>query len=373
MSANDSNTPYSPFKVAHHAARLEVLRDGGQIAPSFIQMMISDLCNENCSFCAYRMENYSSNAWFGETDPSTEIVNNNPNRMIPYEKCIETIDNCVEMGIKAIEFTGGGEPTVHPKHKEIFQYALDKGLELGLVTNGVLMRKGLPEILAKFKWVRVSVDSASEKTYSEMRDVPPSYFPKVIKNICAVVDARDRSEESETVIGVGFVVTRENYHEIKKGVGIFSKLGVDNIRLSAVFQPDDASYFQGMYEEARDLAQEASDKYQTEKFRVFNLFGDRIEDLKSQHPEYSFCGFQQFQCIVGGDQNVYRCCNTAYNPMGFIGSIKDQSFKELWEGEVKKEKIENFDARGCPRCMFNSKNRFINYLIADDPKHVNFV
>lgn len=367
-----NSNPYSPHKAGHHIEKIEALRRGEQIAPSFIQIMMSDLCNENCSFCAYRMENYTSNKWFGEYDPIKKIVNNNPNRMIPIDKVLETIDSCVEMGVKAIEFTGGGEPTVHPSHREVFKYALSKGIEIGLVTNGVLLREGMLDLIPQFKWIRVSVDASCRETYSEMREVPKEFFDKVVSHIGQIVEAKKKAQ-SDLIIGVGFVVTKENYQEIPDGVKLFHDLGVDNIRLSAVFQPEDSAYFEEFYEQARDDARRAVEKYQSKEFKVFNLFGDRLSDLEQKNPEYEFCAFQQFQCIVGGDQNVYRCCNTAYNPVGFLGSIKNQSFKELWESREKRGLIENFDARSCDRCMFNSKNRFINYLIDDEPQHVNFI
>lgn len=368
----DLSGPYSPHKAGHHMGKIEQLRRGEQITPSFIQIMMSDLCNENCSFCAYRMDNYTSNKWFGEYDPINKVVNNNPKRMIPYEKVLEIIDDCVRMGIKAIEFTGGGEPTVHPKHKEIFQYALDRGIEIGLVTNGVILRDGMLDLIPRFKWIRVSVDAAQPETYSAMREVPEGFFAKVLSHIAQIVDAKADSG-SDLVLGVGFVVTKENYSEISHGVELFHNLGVDNIRLSAVFQPEDAEYFATFYEQARDEARRAVSKFQSKTFKVFNLFGDRLSDLEQKNPEYEFCAFQQFQCIIGGDQNVYRCCNTSYNPAGFLGSIKNQSFQELWESEEKKKLIGEFDAKSCERCMFNAKNRFINYLIDDEPAHVNFV
>jgi hypothetical protein len=44
------------------------------------------------------------------------------------------------MGVKAVQITGGGEPTAHPRHADIFRAVLDRGLDLALVTNGVLLR-----------------------------------------------------------------------------------------------------------------------------------------------------------------------------------------------------------------------------------------
>ena len=364
---------YSPFKAAHHLDRIQELRDGNQPVPLQVQLIIADLCNHNCSFCAYRMEGYTSNKNFGEWDAVKQMINNNPNRMIAYEKCIEILDDCAEMGVKALQFTGGGEPTVHPKHKELFQYTIDKGMDLALVTNGTVMREGVPEILAQGKWVRFSVDAGNAESYAQIREVPITYFDKTLNNIKKVVAARDKASDSDLVIGVGFVVVKENWTEIYDAVEKYSKLGVDNVRISAVFTPEDFDYFAEFYEEAKALAQKAKDDFETDEFKVFNLFGDRIGDLVLQRPDYDFCSYMHLNTYIGGDLKVYTCCNNAYNDLGDMGSIKDQRFLDYWMSESKKKRYEKFKAPGCERCMFNNKNKFINYMIEDNPVHVNYI
>lgn len=364
---------YSPFKAAHHLEKIQQFKNGEQPVPLQVQLIIADLCNHNCSFCAYRMEGYTSNKNFGEKDAVTGMINNNPNRMIPYEKCIEILDDCADMGVKALQYTGGGEPTVHPKHKEIFQYTLDKGLDLALVTNGTIMRKGVPEILAKGKWVRFSVDAGTAETYSQVREVPFKFFNKTLYNIETVVEARAAEPESDLVIGIGFVVTKENWHEIYDAVEIYSKLGVDNVRISAVFTPEDFDYHKEHYKEAKELILKAKRDFETEEFLVFDLYGDRISDLQQHRPDYDFCSYMHLNTYIGGDLKVYTCCNNAYNDHGEMGSLKEQRFINYWNSESKKEEYDKFKASSCARCMFNNKNRFMNYMIEDNPVHVNYI
>ena len=76
---------------------------------------------------------------------------------------------------------------------------------------------------------------------------------------------------------------------------------------------------------------------------------------------------------IGADLSVYRCCNTAYNPHGYLGSLKDQRFIEMWNSDEKRERIASFNASSCERCMFNNKNRVINYALETAPEHVDFV
>lgn len=364
------NTAYSPLKIFRHEDKLSELRQGKQIVPLQVQLIISDLCNHDCSFCAYRMSGYTSNQLFKIVEKDgTE--NNNPNRMIKYEKVLEILDDCKEMGVKAIQITGGGEPTVHPQHELILKGILDRGLELAVVTNGARMSYSCLQSFARAKWVRVSIDAGTAESYSSIRRISKETFNRVQDNIRALVSQK-KQLDTNVRIGIGFVVTKENWGEIYEGAKIASDLGVDNIRISAVFQNEDEKYFDSFYERARELAIKATE-LNRDDFKVYNNFGNRIADLTQHNPDYSFCGYQQFNTYIGADLNVYRCCNLAYNLRGLTGSLKEQRLKDFWVSESKKEKYSNFDAKGCERCMFNVQNRNIVYAIDPNPDDVNFV
>jgi cyclic pyranopterin phosphate synthase len=242
---------------------------------------------------------------------------------------------------------------------------------LALVTNGWALRDEVVPLLMRAKWVRVSVDAGCAETFSQMREVPLSSFGKVWANVQRLCAARDAAG-SDTIIGVGFVVTKENWREVGIATLMAKMNGADNIRLSAVFQPDDEAYFADFHTQAAALCREA-ESHTGDGFRVFNNFGDRLADLKEHSPDYSFCGYQHFSTYIGADLNVYRCCVQSYNPRGLVGSLKAQTFAELWASEDKRANYAAFDATGCERCMFNEKNRTINYALATEPAHVNFV
>ena len=362
---------YSDLKIVHHEDKLSALRWGEQIIPAQVQLIISDLCNQDCGFCAYRWSGYASNQLFTQGAELAVFGHDNPKRWIPYEKVVEILEDCSDMGVRAIQITGGGEPTVHPQYKKIFKDVLERRLDLALVTNGARLDDESLDILTQATWIRVSVDCGTAETYAQIRRVSPTGWTKVWENIRKLVTKKEQTG-SDLVIGIGFVVTADNYKEIVQGTKIARDAGVDNIRLSAVFQPDDENYFKDFYEEAASNCR-AAETLATKSFQIVNNFGDRVSDLKQHSPDYSFCGYQQFVTYIGGDLNVYRCCVLAYNERGIIGSIKNQSFKELWKSEQKRIDFENFDARQCNRCMFNSKNKVILYALDPKPLHVNFV
>lgn len=360
---------YSDLKPVWHLDAVRELRESGHTTPPHIQLIISDLCNHDCDFCAYRMSGYTSNQNFGVlTDKG---LNNNPNRKIPKKKCFEILKDAAGMGVKAVEFTGGGEPTVHPDHIKIFRYALETcGLSCALVTNGNRLKDGWKDVLPFFDWVRVSIDAGRPETYSKIRRVTADRFSKALENVHLLSREIIRNN-SKCHLGVSFVVTEKNYREIELAAKLAQNSGAHSIRFAPLFSNDEERYYDGISGEISEGI-EAATQAVSGSFRVINQFPDRLRDLALHRPTYKRCGYQHFNVYIGGDLNVYRCCNTAYNDLGLVGSLKAQSFKEFWASEEKKEAYSGFDARRCARCAFHSKNLVINYVVDEDPVHVDF-
>jgi len=348
---------YSPYKIVHQHDKLEDLRMGRQTAPVQVHLVPSNRCNQSCGF-AYRMPESSSNQNFDDKD------------IIPTEKLFEIIESCKVMGVQGIQFTGGGEPLVHPDIKCALRLTKKLGLKVGLVTNGQALDDELIDILSDVSWVRISMDAVQKGTYSILRRTKGSNFDKVVANIEKLA-----LKKSSTILGVGFVVCRDNYSEIFDACALYKDLGIDNFRISAAFTPLGFKYFDGILEPARLLAQKAKDKLEGDKYTVFNLFGSRIGDLFCGDQDYDFCPIKEIVTYIGADLNVYTCCVLAYNDMGYIGTLKGVRFEELWDSERKI----NFFKKHSPRkfcrlpCMFEGKNEFINYCINRNPTHIEFV
>jgi len=344
----------SSLKAAWHLEKIQQLRDGKDIVPTHVQIILSDLCNQDCHFCAYRMEGGFSTANFAD-----ESGNKNPNRKIPTEKALEIVEDCHRLGVGALEFTGGGEPTVHPQWAQIIGRAQDLGMGTGLVTNAVLVKESHREVLERLTWLRISLDAGSAQTYDRIRK--SNMWDRVLKNIKMI------GELNGPLVGIGFVVTRENYAELEAACQIAKDCGIPYVRVSAMFGYGGANYYNGLLDQI-DEQRQRSKALEDEKFKVIDFFGDRVKDLQKAAPTYKFCGEQQFVLYIGGDQKVYTCCTNAYTPWGEIGDLKNQTFAD-WMSNHRRY---DFDARKCHHCQFNDKNEVINYMIGK-PAHVDFV
>ena len=355
-------------------------RDGGlPSAPKQVQLILSDLCNQDCHFCAYRMSGYTSNELFmGESQPAA-YGHSNPKRWIPTQRALELIDEFKAAGVLSVQFTGGGEPTVHPDHEAVFQKALDLGLRCSLVSNGVKWSYPLAkDILPRFDWVRVSIDAGSANYYAKARSTPHSNWSRVWDNV-RLLATSIKAAKSPTVLGLGFVVTPDSYRQIAEFVAIASTSGADNVRLTAMFSTENETPFLSVYEDVKRLIVEARGNHERPDFHVYDNFGSRFDDLKQHAPDYSFCGYQHYTAYVGGDLKAYRCCVLAYNKRGLVegGDLKERRFDEFWQSQERLADMNKLDARGCERCQFNSKNRALLYVMGNTasdttPRHIEW-
>lgn len=355
----DYSDLYSPYKIVHHPDRIQQLRDGVQTVPLHVQFVPSNVCNNGCVFCPYRMQDYPSNQLF------------DPRIFMPREKVLESLDCFEDMGVKSVLYSGGGEPTCHPNFSEFMYATVTHGLDLGLITNGLALRPEDCSFLGgAANWVRVSLNAGTPHTYEVVHRRPELFFHQVLDHIATLVEYRTKA-----VIGVGFMVSRESWQDIPAFIDKMWELGVNNVRLSAVSTAEGSRYFEGWKDEAIDLAR-AAQKRSTADFKVFDLFSDRLYDMDKAGEPYPLCPCKDLITYVGADCNVYTCCILAYNKAGLIGSIKDQTFKQLWEGRAKHDMFKTFDPLCRCRdhiCTYRQKNEFISYCVKADPLDVNFI
>jgi radical SAM protein with 4Fe4S-binding SPASM domain len=115
--------------------------------------------------------------------------------------------------------------------------------------------------------------------------------------------------------------------------------------------------------------------YEDERFQVVNLFDERIANLGQGVQDYPFCGVKELICVVGGDGGVYTCCSWAFHENGYLGNIRERRFQDLWFSPEKIEFFRQHDPRKVCRipCLYEQRNKFINYVLEREPVHVNFI
>lgn len=350
---------YSELKPAWWAAR-----EGLQWpdAPKQAQIILSDLCSHACSWCAYRMDGYTSNELFVADSPLSKFGHNNPIRFMPTERAMKLLDEMKELGVLGIQYTGGGESTMHKDHQAIYERTLELGLRAALVSNGDSWGPRLAtEILPRFDWVRISIDAGTPETYAKTRGISPLRWDRVWGHVKQLAKSIEQ-QSSSTTLGIGFVVAPDSWQEIPECCRLAKEAGSKYVRLSAIFSPEDEKPYISIYDDIVAIIRETQKKYNGDGFTVHDNFGSRVADLRLGNPDYQTCGYMRYTTYIGADQNNYMCCVYAYNSRGLMSSIKNQSFAEWWRSDERKEFMGKFDARGCERCQFNERNKQLNYI-----------
>src|SRR5208337_2091639 len=165
---------YTKMKVFHFMDKINSLPHDVEkvLPPIHVRIKPTNVCNHNCRYCAYRTDNLQ----LGK--------NMNSKDFIPKDKMIEIIDDIVAMGVKAVTFSGGGEPFCYPYLLEAVRKLAQTGVKFASLTNGSKLEGELAEIFAyNATWLRVSMDGWDDESYSLYRRVPRGEYARIMRNI----------------------------------------------------------------------------------------------------------------------------------------------------------------------------------------------
>jgi len=128
------------IKLIHHPEVVKKIQDKKMASPISLQIGPTSRCNLKCSFC--------SNA------------NRTKHEDLDLFETTLLLTRLADQGLKTVEWTGGGDPTMYDQINRLIEMAGMLGLEQGMITNGILLRDKLTEkSLGSLKWVRVSINS----------------------------------------------------------------------------------------------------------------------------------------------------------------------------------------------------------------------
>lgn len=356
---NRNVTPYSNLKIFHHQDTLNKVERGERCTPLYIRIKPTNVCNHNCYYCHYK-NSYLTLDEYG------------PNDYIPHDKMMEIIDDMKKMQVKAVTFSGGGEPLVYPYIEEAMERILEAGIDLSIITNGSMLTGKKAQILAKAKWVRISIDSIVPENYAKIRGISENAMDTLLKNIEEFAKIKDKSCE----FGVNFVIGKENYKEITNVATMMKALGVNHVKFAALFSNETEEYHKDIKNEVIVTLNKLSEELNSEEFKIIDLYtGDFENDYKVFKRTYSRCPIKEFVCIIGANSKVYYCHDKAYLSDGCVCDLNYQSFMEGWNSDAVTQKFKEFDAQKmCKQhCVYDSRNILINSYLDMDMNHVNFI
>lgn len=351
---------YSDLKIVQFPEKIRSFQNGTITAPIYVRIKPINRCNQDCHFCCY------AQSW-RKTSSNTDDINHivsamhtdmNESDTMPTAKAFELIDDLKEMGVKAVTFSGGGEPLLHKDIVAIMERVVEHGIDLSIITNGQLLRSHRAAILGKAKWVRVSMDYVNAEQMILSRRVKAKAFTDTMDNLRTFAALKSESCD----LGVNYIVHKANYEGIAEFAKTLKESGVENVRFSPMWIPDFVEYhtpIKARVEEQLAQAQCLVD----ERFTINSTY-ELNSATKKTDRKYSACLFMQTVPVVGADQIVYACHNKAYDKTGAIGSIRDRHFKDLWFSDEARLIFDNLNPQKVCRheCANDNKNLIFHNL-----------
>lgn len=350
---------YSSLKFLRFSEQLNALESGTVAAPVHIRIKPINRCNHNCWYCAYRFDDLKLGEDMNESD------------VIPEAKMFEITDDIIAMGVKAVTFSGGGEPLLYKALPDVVERLASGGVKVATLTNGANLKGRMAKAFARHgTWVRISVDAWDDESYVKSRGARAGEFGKLLDNIKAFADTG-----TKCVLGISFIVGKNNYMRLAEVAEIFREAGVNHIKISGAVVSNDVAGNNAYHAEIKDdVALQIADakKLTNDRFTVLNHYHDLDERFQK---EYTVCPFLQFLTVIGADLNVYTCQDKAYTVEGTLGSIRDRSFKDYWFSAENKKRLYEFDpSKLCGHhCVAHTKNLAIMEYLSIDSEHGNFV
>jgi len=291
-------------KLLRHPEVIDKFKTHGIATPISISIAPTSRCNLKCVFCSN--------------------VNRNYNEYLEFDDVYCLINNLIPKGLKTVEITGGGEPTLYPWINDVIEYIAKCGLKQGLITNGILLKERITqENLDRLSWVRISMNCLD---YMSSIDIPD------IKGTLGFSYVINEKTESLRLQGL--------YNHVKKYNPKYVRI-VPNCQSTAEEQ-------EGNNREYGDMVERWGHPY----FYQAKHFSS---------PERCWWGF--FKPFVLHDGWTYPCSSVVLN------DDADRKFHEKYRW-VKIDKLHMayeshaipFNPKSCNSCVFANQNNIIDSL-----------
>jgi MoaA/NifB/PqqE/SkfB family radical SAM enzyme len=349
-----------PFKQHKILAHLPILTDyilgSTEYPPILVEIDLTNLCASACPWCAGYLDRKWSNATlFADGASPSERLENSVHGVK------NLISELKHLGVQAITWTGGGDPTQHKGLQEIVEFASYAGLKQALITHGVI---DVSKLIHHFEWVRFSVDASTVEGYRDQHG-KPQHFAKVLENITKAAN-RKRDENLEVTVGVGFLTHFESWKEIETFPNLWKDVPVDYIQYRPLHDThgkqweSDTDTVIGLIAKAKAI----DSRVTCSEVKYKAIANGEPGRTKNCHGIY-------FESAISADGMVYTCCHHKGNLNFAIGDLETDTFTKIWKKHLGTRFIVSED---CPSfCRHFGTNQFIEDSILVPRIHKEFI
>jgi molybdenum cofactor biosynthesis enzyme MoaA len=352
----ERHTPFDQSsKALVHADRLRRIARGEVPPPVSVKLELTNLCNHDCHFCAYRRI---------VQDPAIRD-------MLPTKIALDLVDDLAAGGVHGLMLTGGGEPLVHPGISDVIARCGERGLQVGLITNGTRLGRLSDATLSALRWVRFSINAGDAATYANVHGTNPGAWDEVWSQVGRLAKLAHT--------GVSIVVTARNHRGVADLVRRARDHGARYAHVRPAFEGPHTELERQLSGAEIDACLDAVERagLASDDFQVA-VVHRRFEELAVPPVRHIHCRSTPLVAYVLPTGAVSICTMVRaadFNPRvsdPFLGNLHAQRFFDVWGTPRHRALIESLSTSGCKRCHFAEYNRALE-LVAGDHLHAAFL
>jgi len=233
----------------------------------------------------------------------------------------------------------GGEPLLREDIYEIIRYGADRGLRMGMGSNGMLIDDEVARRLEDvgMETVAISLDSSIPERHDEFRGVKGCWEH--------AVNAIKALKKSRIQVQVNCTVTPQNYDEVDDIMSLAEDLGVENFHLFFLVPTgrgtDVEDVTPRMYEDmiTSTLAKTAKYKLNVKPSCAPQFMRVAKEQGVDMSRWVRGCMAGLYYCRIYPSGEVTPC---PYMPLN-LGNIRERSFKDIWFNSEVFKALRDFD------------------------------
>ena len=338
-------------RILTHADKIKQLHQGKMIKPVMAIYHPTYGCNHNCPGCDFREENKKQQT------------------TLSLEESHHILNELINLKIKSIEFSGGGEPLMDKNVAYQIRWMNSVGVGTGVLTNGSFLEGDVQKaIVENSSYVRISLESGSNEGFKKAKGLnDDKEFPKVIGNIRDSIALREKLG-TDVDISIKYTIGAHNYHDMENAVLLAMDLGIDSIQFKPYQNVDSVALTKAP---TKDLEGKAGTfaKVKVNLEGLKKTYGDKISILGGlgETPLEERCWTSPLITTVDAFGDVYLCSYYRHRQDTHkIGNLlPDKSFKDIWGSKRHLEALKNTDLDECNKydCRFHKYNKTAKELI----------
>lgn len=320
----------------------------GNSFPVSIEIHLTNYCNNTCSFC-----------W------ASRIRSGFAHERLSYEVVKKLILDLKNSGLVSVVLSGGGEPTLHPDFERIVNLIRENDIEVGIITNGILLNDSVKRAILKSNWVKFSLHASTPELYSliiENKRFGNQIFERIVGDVRAVVKERDGAAPR---ISVGYIVNQINQSDDSIYAFVefaFNDLNVDYALIQPYVGFDERLIITRSRESYSDLLDKVNKLTYNKK--VFANIGSFVKNINGERLiKCGKCPIVQTGLIamINYNGDVYPCQPLLRKSCQYdgivkenyiLGNLNNDTFERIWLSEKRNNYLTKQDNVDCVPCRF---------------------